>query len=213
MRLVVPDGNRMLQLSVILTFEFRPLSCLSKSLCKIDATVVQTDKFWTETAIEVDIVVGSTVGDDVADGVEVAVGICASVDVGVGVGKVVVIIVNVGDTECVGADVKVVVAITVIVSIGVDEADTVDVGVDVGVGVGVEVGVKNVSLSAKTSLRSPGMLVFENPIPPNMIGSVPLVFQKTDPDRPPGETLGLVLFKNPYTESANTFWLPLIHAH
>jgi hypothetical protein len=101
------------------------------------------------------------------------------------------------------------------VGVGVAVAVGVIVGVRVGVDVGVDrgVGVGNVSLKAKASLRKPFPLVFEYPNPPNMTGSVPLVFQKAGPARPPGATLGSDSFNAPYTAAAFPVELPLIHAH
>jgi len=126
-------------------------------------------------------------------------------------------LVHTGVDVGVGVSVNVEVTVAVIVDVAVDEAVTEDVAVDVAVGVdvgvGVGVGVGNVSLKAKASLRWPFLLVFEYPNPPNRIGSVPLVFQKAGPKRPPGTTLELDSFKTPYTEKASTLWLPLIHAH
>jgi len=111
----------------------------------------------------------------------------------------------------VGVSVGVGVAVAVGVIVGVRVG--VDVGVGVELAVGVGVGVRNVSLNAKTSSKRTKTVAFGNPIPPNMTGSVPLVFQKAGPKRAPGTTLELDSFKTPYTERASTLWLPLIHAH
>jgi hypothetical protein len=104
------------------------------------------------------------------------------VHTGVGVGTSGVLVAVI---DCVG------VLVAVIVSVGVGVGVGVAVRVAVGVGVGVGVGDVNTSASAKASFKYPLVVEFEKPSPPKRMGSFPSVFQRADPERPPGTTFGL----------------------